>query len=316
MVLKGKEVNDAEYTGIDKSELKSKVSELVPNEEDVPKLLAKGMASQPKSATPAKTSKKNRPNGSQAAQAADQLSKMSPDQMRQQAHMMRSMDKNHIRRMNPQFANMSDAQINQVADQMEMMANNPAMMEMATNQMKNMDEAELQRMQAQARNGQMPAGPPMGGNPNQSQQDMAADMANSDNPMKMLAGMDKNQLKNMMKMLKDNPDMLKQMAAQSGVPEAQIKAGLETFSGMPDDKLDAALNMMQKAAGAKEKWNKVDEKTGGHLLKILIVGGVLSMYAFLWFFFFRKAGVAAAAPTILEDIPNMAQEVPVEESEF
>ena len=37
MVLKGKDVDDTEYSGIDKSELRSKVTELVPNEEDIPR---------------------------------------------------------------------------------------------------------------------------------------------------------------------------------------------------------------------------------------------------------------------------------------
>ena len=62
--------------------------------------------------------------------------------------MMRTMDPATVRRMNPQLANMSDAQLRMAADQMEMMANNPSMMKTAVEQMKNMDPAHLQKMQA------------------------------------------------------------------------------------------------------------------------------------------------------------------------
>jgi hypothetical protein len=42
--------------------------------------------------------------------------------------------------MNPGLSHMMDDQIRQAADQMEMMANNPAMMQQAKEQMKNMNQ--------------------------------------------------------------------------------------------------------------------------------------------------------------------------------
>ena len=238
MVLKGKNVDDTEYAGIDKSELKAKVTEMVPDEEDIPKLLVKGMVAAPKP-SPAKAPRQKK---TQAAQAADQLSKMSPDQLRQQAQMMRSTPPSTLRRMNPQFARMSDAQIRQAADQMQMMADNPQMMEMMTNQVKNMDPAELERIQKQARNGNMPmGGPPRGGG-------NAAAPGGEQDAAAMLKNMDKDQFKTMMKMVKDNPDMLKQYAAMSGTTEEQLKQFLDAFSDMSDDKMEAALKMMKTAA--------------------------------------------------------------------
>ncbi|KAL3942489.1 MAG: hypothetical protein SGARI_000253 [Bacillariaceae sp.] len=317
MVLKGKDVEDSEYTGIDKAELKSKVSELVPNEDDIPKLLAKGMSAAPKPAPakPAKAPARQTPN--QAAQAADQLSKMSPDQLRQQAQMMRSMPPSQLRRMNPQFARMNDTQIKQAADQMEMMANNPQMMEMMANQVKNMDPDELERIQSQARNGQMPAGMPPPGSGAPPRAGGQQQQPGEQDPTAMLQNMDKEQFKTMMKMVKDNPDMLKQYAAMSGTTEEQLKQFIDAFSGMSDDKMEAALKVMKTAASAKEKWTQVNEKTGGHLKTILVSGTVLFVGLIVWYFFFRTSAAATITPNnVVGDIPNIAKENAIVEEEY
>ena len=38
-----------------------------------------------------------------------------PEQLKAQARMMKNMDKNTVRRMNPQFANMSDQELDMMA---------------------------------------------------------------------------------------------------------------------------------------------------------------------------------------------------------
>ena len=141
MVLKYKSKEPADTVGMEKAELEAKVSEAIDSTEELPVVLAK-----------AKSQAKPKPSGVSAAaqaQAAQQLGNMSPEQLRQQARMMRSMDPATVRRMNPQLANMTDAQLKMAADRMEMMANNPAMMKMAAKQMAEMDPAKLQQMQAQ-----------------------------------------------------------------------------------------------------------------------------------------------------------------------
>ena len=60
--------------------------------------------------------------------AKQQMAQADPEQMLAQARMMKNMDKNALRSMNPQFAGMSDADIDMAASQMEMMASNPAML--------------------------------------------------------------------------------------------------------------------------------------------------------------------------------------------
>jgi hypothetical protein len=125
--------DDNELTGLDKDELKAKVSEAIDSEDEIAEILSKA---QEPNAPPAKA-KKSAPaaSGGMASvdptQAADQLASMNPEQLRQQARMMRSMPPSQVRSMNPALANMSDAQIRMAADQMEMMASNPQMMQSA-----------------------------------------------------------------------------------------------------------------------------------------------------------------------------------------
>merc|ERR1711990_1318064 len=113
------------------------------------------------------------------------------------------------------------------------MASNPGMMKMAMDQMKNMTPEQVEAM----RNGNFTP-------PDMSQ--MGGD------PAQMLANMDKNQLKQMLKSLKENPEMMKQFTAMSGLKEEQLMQGVDMFANMDDDKLDAALAVMAKAQKAKE----------------------------------------------------------------
>ena len=53
--------------------------------------------------------------------AQSQMADADPEQLKAQARMMKNMDKNTVRRMNPQFATMSDQELDMMATQMEMM---------------------------------------------------------------------------------------------------------------------------------------------------------------------------------------------------
>jgi hypothetical protein len=427
----GKQVSDAEMTGMDKSELQNMVSELLvlvgkDNDNDIAALLAKAQAPTPPAAAPSSATAVD------PSQAAEQLRNMDPDQLRQQARMMRAMDASTLRRMNPQLANMSDAQIHAAADQMERMAANPTMRKMAADQINNMSPAEISRMQQQQQatmqtnNGNATTRPaaastaatsPATITPTQQQADQAARMMASmtpeqmkqqaealrtmdptvvrqmnpqlahmtddqikqaatqfemmasnpgmmkmamqqmknmtpeqleavqngtaasggmpqatpdmsqmmggggGDPANMLANMDKAQLKTMLESVKDNPDMLKQFSAMTGASEAQLKQGLDSFSGMSDTKMDAALKMMQSVQKAKNTWTTVDAKAGGHLTKIMITLAVACVGMIVWYFFFRTASGAAAGMAGGGDIPILASKSAtdaayVEEDEF
>mmetsp|Transcript_44525 Transcript_44525/g.49915 ORF Transcript_44525/g.49915 Transcript_44525/m.49915 type:complete len:505 (-) Transcript_44525:62-1576(-) len=390
MILKHKkkQSDDVALSGMDKSDLQSEISKHISSSDEIPELLAKVKA---KELSQPVTGNNNTNIG---AQAADNLNNMNPEQLRQQARLIRSMESNMIRRTNPQLANMTDDQLRMMADQMEMMANNPHMMKMAADKMKNMNPAEIQMMQAQmTKNGTSrsntsnttssiasnnSSAKDMGSNRtptsaiNQAQQ--AADMMSNmspeqlrqqaqmlktmdpdtirqtnpqmahmsdeqirmaanqfemiaanpammkmameqmknvtpqqldsmskptagspvditqmgSDPSQMLAGIDKSQLKQMLNSLKDNPEMMKQVASMTGMKEDQLKKGVESFAGMDDAKMDFALKMIQSAQKVKEKWDQIDTKVDGHLPKILIVIGLLILGWIISYFFFRR----------------------------
>lgn len=403
ILLSRSHATDVGLNGLDKKDLVMKVQAL---KDSTPENLAQWISeAQVNNGTKAKL---NTAAAAQKAnvdpmQAANQLSNMNPEQLRQQARMMRTMDPDTIRRMNPQLAHMTNAQIQAAANQMDMLANNPSMMKMATDQMKNMSPEEIQRMQNQAQGGgaaptptmapatQMPM-PPTANSTSQAADMMAnmtpeqlkqqADMFESmspdairqmnpqvahmtddqiqmaatqfrmmaDNPemMKMamdqmknlspeeiedirngkapptvdpmmggdpsqiMANMDKKQLKSMLKTMKQNPEMLKQFAASSGMSEQQLAQGMEMFADMEDDKLDMALGMMQRVQKAKDVWSSANSMAGGHLTKILIVLGIVFILLLANYFFPSGSGSAVPKSSpignsqpIVDDIPNV-----------
>eukprot|EP00980_Cylindrotheca_fusiformis_P027963 scaffold22574_cov125-Cylindrotheca_fusiformis.AAC.16 len=415
-VLLSKGVAESELTGIDKSDLQSKLSNLQLSEEGIAELLA--MADAPK---PASTTRHSNPS-MDPTQAASQLENMSPDQLRQQARAMKTMDPATIRRMNPQFANMTDSQLQMAADQMLMMADNPEMLKAASNQIKNMSPQEIQRMQSQmvggnqastttsapAANRNRPAttaaaaatatatatpkadqfqkasdmmanmtpeqlrqqaqmmrtmepdairrmNPQLANMTDEqikasaSQFDMMANnpelmkmamdqmknltpeqiaaMQNGDpaqpnpnqpgvDPASMLANMDKKQLRQMLRQLSENPEMMKQFAKSSGLSEEQLAQGVEMFAKMEDDKLDKAVNLMQKAQKAKDLWTKADAKSGGHLKKIIIGVMLLVVVLMVKKIWFSSGGQPQEVADPIDSIPDIAVAQPAEVDEF
>jgi hypothetical protein len=195
------------------------------------------------------------------------LDGVSVDQLKQQAEMMRSMSKDEIRNLNPQLATFSDDQIEQSIAQMEMMASSPEMFEMVKDQVKGMSPEDIAKMQQQ------------GGGLN----------PNSMDPAKMFESMDAKQIKQMMNMVKENPDMLKQMLPP-GVSEEQFRKTFSMFEGMDDAQMESVLKMMkgvQKVTAPVQKaYAKVNSLCGGHLTTAvgLIIFLYFVMFVYLRFF--------------------------------
>jgi uncharacterized protein YjeT (DUF2065 family) len=254
--------------------------------------------------------KNGQPMHAQYQEASNKMASMSPEELKQQASMMRNMDPDTIRKMNPQLAHMSDDQIRMAASQFESMASNPEMFKMAMDQMKNLSPEEMENLQK----GMPAGGGGGGGGGGANQPPMDAEMSAA-----MLKNMDKEQLRSMLNMVKDNPEMLKQFAGMSGMSEDKLKGFIDQFSQMDDNKLDSAVYMMQKAATAKDLWSKADQKTGGNLLKIIIASALLFTFLFLkWLF--GGSSVVPEHKILNEALHNMeAEPVPPEiepESEF
>ena len=238
--------------------------------------------------------------GGRATTAAEALQKMTPDQFKQQAQMMRSMTPDQIRSMNPHMANFTDAQIQQAATQMEMMADNPEMMDMARQQMQNLSPEELKLMQE---TGQMPEAPLGGGGGMPSAQDAA----------KMLEQMDGKQLKKMMNMMKQNPDMLSKMPGMGGKSEAEMKKMLSMFEGMSDEQMDAAVSALKKVEKytkpVRNVWTTVNGFCGGHLLKVLVL--IVVSYIGLFIYLRFVVAPAAASGGVESLVQEAADPVPV-----
>ena len=229
---------------------------------------------------------------------AEAMANMTPEQMRQQAHMLKTMDPDTIRRTNPQLAHMSNDQIKQAAAQFEMMANNPDMMKMAMDQMKNMTPEQMEAVQR----GEMP--PP-------------DDSAAAADPATMLANMDKKQLKQMLRTVKDNPDMIKQFAKMTGSSEEATQKSLEAFANMDDAKLDMAVTALSFVQKLQQWW-----KSTSTTHKLLTVGGIgftilAGIYALVALvIYMRSSSSSGDAAASVKDDAAAAEPVPVVEDEF
>uniref|UniRef100_A0A7S2XNN3 STI1 domain-containing protein n=1 Tax=Attheya septentrionalis TaxID=420275 RepID=A0A7S2XNN3_9STRA len=160
---------------------------------------------------------------------------------------------------------MTDAQIRAAADQMELMASNPEMMKMAADQMKGMSAEDMQQAMQQG----AAAG---------SATSSGAAAAPTMDPAAMMQNMDPAQLKQMLNMVKKNPDLLKQMLKSQGVgsqiSEEQLNKGVELFSQMDEKQLEKAIGMMSKVHRVAQPfvngWKKVNDGCfRGQLSKVI-----------------------------------------------
>ena len=234
------------------------------------------------------------------ANAAQMLNQMNPEQLKTQAAMLRSMPPHQIRSMHPQFSNMSDTQIDQMASQMEMMAANPTMLKMAAETMGSMTPEQI----ADIQQGRMPAG--LGASPG-----AAMDQAAS-----LLSNMSGKQVKDMLKMAKSNPDMLK--TAMPGTDTSQMEKVINGLEGMDEKTLDriiAFLSGLQKALSPVIKaYQSVNLAVGGHLFKLLSIL-TIAMISYWWF------GAKTTSPDVASSIDDIMDAVPepkpeTEEFEF
>jgi len=171
------------------------------------------------------------------------MANLTPEQLRQQATMMKTMDPATLRRMNPAMANWSDSQIQMAITQMDMMASNPDMMKTMTEQVKNMNPEDIKKMQAGT---------------------MTPDAANGaaggmpQDPMQMLQNADPAQIKQMINMVKDNPSMMKNMLRSANpamgdkISDDQISKTMEMFASMDDKKIERLMKFGSYAAKARE----------------------------------------------------------------
>lgn len=193
----------------------------------------------------------------QLAHASRQMANADPATLRAQAQALRSMDPDVIRRSTPQMAHLSDAEIRQAADQMDQLASNPAMLQVAAQQLGNLTPEQLGSVGRQA--GGAPAAAP------------------GVDPAEAMAAVDPSQLKAMLETMKGNPEMLAHMKRMlpggDQMSEEQLRQQLETLSRMQPEHLQRMMKVgatvSKVAAPALAVWRKVDRWLGGRLLAIV-----------------------------------------------
>jgi len=177
------------------------------------------------------------------------MASIPPEQLRQQANMMKSMSKDTIKSMNPMMASWPDQQIDMAIQQMEMMSNNPELSKQMMDQMKRMKPEDIERIQKMSGGGTGTNATGTGS----TMPDMSMD------PMQMMQNMDPAQIKQMIQMVSDNPAMFKEMirstnpAMADQMTDEQISKTMDTFANLDERKIGWLLklmNLVQKVRGA------------------------------------------------------------------
>lgn len=228
------------------------------------------------------------------------MANLTPDQLRQQASMMKSMDPATLRRMNPAMANWNDAQIQMAITQMDMMADNPDMMKNMAEQVKNMNPEDIQKMQAEAM-----------AIPGNTANGAAGGMPQD--PMQMLQNADPAQIKQMMNMVKDNPELMKNMIRSANpsmgdqISDDQISKTMEMFTNMDEKNIEKLMKYGKYA-------QKASEYVKGKGFFIIIVLGAFCYGVIAYLVISRGKGSSSTLDDSLFVQPEPA--IPVMDDEF
>merc|ERR1711971_1459333 len=146
---------------------------------------------------------------------------------------------------------------------MELMANNPSLFEMAKNQMKNLTPEQMQQMQNTMQQSPSTATSPSTPSPLSSNNMM-------DDPTKLLENMNGKQLKDMMRVVKDNPEMMKQFGVGGG-GEEQMKKTIDVFDKLSESQLDTAIKVIKGINGVAGPAYKQKEQMMGGTFNLCVI---------------------------------------------
>jgi hypothetical protein len=236
--------------------------------------------------TPAATAA---PTPNNIAGGMQNMANMSPEQLQQQATMMKSMSKDALRSMNPLMASWPDSQIDMAIAQMENMANNPEMSKRMMDQMKNMKPEDIEKIQKMAQNGSIPGGAGAQGAAGAPGTGAASpfDPASMSDPMEMLKNTNPAQIKQMLQMVKENPGLFRDMIKASNpamadqLSDEQISKTMESFASMDEKK----IGWIMKALGFAQ-----NVRTFAKQNKVVLIVLVVSILAFVVTRFSSRGG--------------------------
>lgn len=285
-LLMMKEYTTTQIVGMDKSQLKELVSTVLSDEVEIAKQLAIIHAPKGDAASPSTSSSKASNLRQQVTSQAEQLSSVSPAQLRQQAQMMRSMSPNQLRRMNPTMAHMTDAQIQMAIMQMQQMAQNPASVQNMVNSMKNMTEEQLEQIHQSTTGGggaaafpTIPAANGGGVSPPVSSNQMQSNL-------EQMSNLSPDQLRHQAQMMKSmTPDQLRSMnPAMANWSDAQVQQSISQMESMANNP-QMVQSMMDQVKGMDpEQLRKIQEMASSGNMDMSGLSGMMN-----------GAGIAATA---------------------
>jgi len=260
---------EEELSGMEKDTLKGMVAEVTTSPEELAKLIAK--ANEPSADIPTprssrSTAQASPPNisTSQLRQGAERMSSMTPDQLRQQAATMRAMGAATLRATNPAMAALTDEQINMSISQMEAMANNPQMMKMAMEQMKNMSESDLNAAVKQDLAAQRSSSSSNANNvdPNATYSDVTSAAAAASTTNRSVPDISSDQFKTAsQQMASMSPEQLKQQASMlRGMPKETLRRTNPFMAKMSDAEIEMAIQQMESMASNPEMLKMAGEQ--------------------------------------------------------
>lgn len=260
---------EEELSGMEKDTLKGMVAEVTTSPEELAKLIAK--ANEPSADIPTprssrSTAQASPPNisTSQLRQGAERMSSMTPDQLRQQAATMRAMGAATLRATNPAMAALTDEQINMSISQMEAMANNPQMMKMAMDQMKNMSESDLNAAVKQDLAAQRSSSSSNANNvdPNATYSDVTSAAAAAPTTNRSVPDISSDQFKTAsQQMASMSPEQLKQQASMlRGMPKETLRRTNPFMAKMSDAEIEMAIQQMESMASNPEMLKMAGEQ--------------------------------------------------------
>ena len=259
-------------------------------EENVPTLTeAKEILNKKTSTSSSKPKNTNSTSNVFTKKRCEQMNRMTPAQMKQQAAMMRR-NPGLVRRSNPQLATKSDAEIRQMADQLDMMAKNPEMFKRMQETMKNMTPEQMkaaqemmnnmtpeQRAQAQQQfRNSTSSGTKTNSNNKLDLSNLGANM--SDSQIEMMLNMLKTNRKGCIAMLRSQPALAKSL---KGVSDEMLNKNLDMFANMN-------VTTVKRMIKVASTFQSVHRATGGYTLHICIAILALMFYL-IWVYFFASS---------------------------
>ena len=279
-ILKSKNIDYSNV--VEKRDLILLVEENVPTLTEAKEILNK------KTSTSIPKSKNSTSSNVNTKKAYEQMSRMTPAQMKQQATMMRR-NPSLVRRSNPQLATKSDAEIRQMADQLDMMAKNPEMFKRMQETMKNMTPEQMkaaqemmnnmtpeQRAQAQQQFRNSTSGTKTNSNNKLDLSNLGANM--SDSQIEMMLNMLKTNRKGCIAMLRSQPALAKSL---KGVSDEMLNKNLDMFANMD-------VTTVKRMIKVASTFQSVHRATGGYTLHICIAILALMFYL-IWVYFFASS---------------------------